>query len=406
VESETVTRAGSDSDGDTDGNGDSGGDGDSDDDRSRSRRQTGSSSLMTPTDERQVLVVGDGIAGLAVTATLRHVGYDPVLLARPDRTYPSRLAALHPAGQSLLADVTADPLRAGDAEAVRLCPDGGREGTAPVERGHPVALTTDDLRTRLTTAVPDDAVREEGVRTLEREGNALRVRFESGVREWFDLVVAADGPGSTVRAVRDAPLRTDSVMQVEARLDADTETAQSPREVWTERGLVQAVPHPHGGYLVRLTGPAFPADDQSPGDRVRRAVDALDGGELVPSDLSAVRRTEVAQCPPGGSHWGDGRVVYCGGAALPLAPATGLGATLALADARVFADELLVGPSAVADAVDAYGRQRRRHVDRLREAAESRPEGREGPSPALASVSRFRSASARGGDLLADPNAL
>jgi len=399
--------ADSDSDGDRDADSDGDRDADSDDGRSGPRTRTGVRSLMTSTDDRQVLVVGAGIAGLAVTATLRHVGYDPVLLAESDRTHPSRLALLHPLGRSLLDDVTADQVRPDDPGVVRLDCGDGRDGTGSAERRQPVVLTSDALGGRLGGAVPDDAVRDDGVRALEPEGSALRVRFESGVREWFDLVVAADGPGSTVRAVRDASLDTDHAVQVEARLDADGAGATAPREVWTDRGFLQAVPHPDGGNLVRLTGAAF-TDDRSPADRLRRAVDAVDRGELDPSDLAAVRQTEVAQCRPGGGHWGDGRIACCGGTALSQAPATGLRATLALADARVFADELLAGPAAVGDAVDAYGRRRRRHLERLREvdADGTQPGDHEDVNTTLASIRRFRSASRVGGDLLVDSKTL
>jgi 2-polyprenyl-6-methoxyphenol hydroxylase-like FAD-dependent oxidoreductase len=87
-------------------------------------------------------------------------------------------------------------------------------------------------------------------------------------------------------------------------------------------------------------------------------------------------------------------------------PATGLGVTLALTDARVLADELLAGPHAVTDALAAYGRRRRRYVDRLCDAAGSVPEEGSNGEPALASARCFRSANVGAGDLLADTGAL
>jgi 2-polyprenyl-6-methoxyphenol hydroxylase-like FAD-dependent oxidoreductase len=379
-----------------------------DDGGSTPRTRLAVDSLMTSTDDRQVLVVGAGVAGLAVTATLRRTDYDPVLLTEPGPTHASRLAILHPVGRALLDDLTADTLRAADTDVVRLDAGAGRDGPGPAGEYQSVALPTDALADRLGGVVPEEAVRAEGVRTVERERSALRVRFESGVREWFDLVVAADGPGSTVREIRGGSFDAEHTVQVEARLDAEAEPAPAPRAVWTDQGFVQTVPHPQGGSLVRLTGPAFAADDNSPEDRVHRAVEALGRPELGPAGPTAVRRTEVAQSPPDGGHWSDGRVAYCGGAALSQAPATGLGATLALADARVFADELLAGPSAVDDAIAAYGRRRRRHLDRFREVdtGGSHTEAGVDVTPALASVRRFRSANRVGDDLLADADGL
>jgi len=389
------------------------------------------SPLVTAADDRQVLVVGDGIAGLAVTATLRRAGYDPVVLADRNHTHPSRLAILHPLTRSLLDELAGETTWTGDlgtsdSGTVRLDRRGDSNGDRVGEGRPPVAISADTLRSRLAVAVPDDAVREDGIRDLEREGDALRVRFESGVREWFDLVVAADGPGSGVRAVRDATLHTDHAVQAEARLERGRETPPTRRETWTEHGLVETVSYPDGDTHVRLTGSTLAADEHPPTDRVCRALGTLDRtdetrdestseGEneddgppdrVGQSELVEVRQTEVAQCRLDGGHWGNDRVAYCGRAALPQAPATGLATTFALADARVLVDELVAGPSAVADAVEAYGRRRRRYVDRFQEVVESSSNDEGDANAALASLSRFRAASAGGGRLLTDTDAL
>jgi len=66
----------------------------------------------------------------------------------------------------------------------------------------------------------------------------------------------------------------------------------------------------------------------------------------------------------------------------------------------------VAGPSAVADAVEAYGRRRRRYVDRFQEVVESSSNDEGDANAALASLSRFRAASAGGGRLLTDTDAL
>ncbi|MEF8853784.1 MAG: hypothetical protein V5A28_15420 [Haloarculaceae archaeon] len=349
-------------------------------------------------DDRQVLVVGGGLPGLAVGAALRRAGYDPVVLTEPDRTPPSELATLHPTGRSLrdrFATGTGDAAGSGSVE--RAVNETGGDGA---DRRHcPVVMTAEAVRAWLAATVPEDACRTDALRDVEREGDVLRVRFASGVREWFDLVVAADGPASTVRATRDGSLGAVDAAQVETRLAAGLDAAAG-RGTWTGDALVETLPHPDDGALVRVTTDRIPRSE-SPSAYLRRVVDALDGLEAGGS-ADAIART-VTQVDDGG-EWADGRIAYCGAAALPQAPATGLRTTLALADAKVLADELMAGPSSVAAAVAAYGRRRRRHVERLRESVGDRPDG-SGPDP-LGSIRRDRSVSAGRCDALADVGAL
>jgi 2-polyprenyl-6-methoxyphenol hydroxylase-like FAD-dependent oxidoreductase len=334
---------------------------------------------VTPRDDRQVLVVGEGVAGLAVAAALRGAGYDPVLLAVDDREPPSRLAALHPVGRSLFDRLTVGRDQAAEATPVALAADGDSGADSPV------GVAADALDATLAASVPGDAVRDDGIRSLERDGGALRVGFASGVREWFDLVVAADGPGSSVRALRGQSVDTTEATQVEARVPTSG-TAVAARGVWTDDGLCELLPDPGGGALVRVTTDRSAGDE--PGTRARCALDRFEwAGAREP--VGAVART-VTQSS-GDGRWADGRVAYCGPAACPQAPATGLRTTLALADARVLADELLAG-SSVETAVASYARRRRRHLEALRESASGdRGAGAAPADGALAAVGRDRS---------------
>jgi hypothetical protein len=126
-----------------------------------------------------------------MAATLRHAGYDPVVLSGGERVLPSRLAVLHPVGQALFDQLATDDPTSGHG-VVRL-DDAAEPGDGRLDGGPPVAVEAATFGTRLQRLVPDSAVREDGVRRLERERDVLRVWFESGVREWFDLVVVAGG---------------------------------------------------------------------------------------------------------------------------------------------------------------------------------------------------------------------
>jgi 2-polyprenyl-6-methoxyphenol hydroxylase-like FAD-dependent oxidoreductase len=270
--------------------------------------------------------------------------------------------------------------RTTDATPVALATDDG-DGT-----DSPVGVAADDVDAALAATVPGGAVRADGLRSIERDDGALRVRFASGVREWFDLVVAADGPASVVRTLRDESVDTVDATQVEARVATGGDTSGA-RAAWTDQGLREMLPRPGGGALVRVTTDR--PDRGEPRARVRRALDRFEGLDAR-GQVEAVTRT-VTQAS-GDGQWANGRVAYCGPAACPQAPATGLGTTLALADARVLADELLAG-SSVTTAVASYARRRRRHLESLRESA-SRDFG-PGDTPAdgdLAAIRRDRSA--------------
>lgn len=308
---------------------------------------------MTARDDRQVLVVGDGVAGLAVTATLRRAGYDPILLSGGDRVPVSRVARLHPVGRGLLDQIA----RSTETAPVECGPSGTDEADGPV------CVPADSVDAGLAAAVPDDAVRADGLQHLERDGEALRVQFESGVREWFDLVVAADGPDSTVRALRDSSVDAVDATQVEARVTTDSGVGNR-REAWTDDGLVEVLSSPDCDGFVRLTTDR--SVDESSTGRLRRGLDRIDGVDVC--DLTDTVTRTVTQASADG-QWADGRVAYCGSAACPQAPATGLRTTLALADARVLADELVAGPSSVVTAAGSYARRRHRHVRVIRESA-------------------------------------
>jgi hypothetical protein len=237
----------------------------------------GTGSLAPSTDDRQMLVVGAGLAGLAMAATLRHAGYDPVVLSGGERVLPSRLAVLHPVGQALFDQLATDDPTSGHG-VVRL-DDAAEPGDGRLDGGPPVAVEAATFGTRLQRLVPDSAVREDGVRRLERERDVLRVWFESGVREWFDLVVVAGGPDSTVHGLGESSPETDPALQVETRVDGGHASLAPSRGVWTDEGLVQTFPHPDGGW-TDATGPAD--SDDSPLAWVgrylsasRRASDAL-----------------------------------------------------------------------------------------------------------------------------------
>lgn len=344
-----------------------------------------------------MVVEGLTVAGLAAAAVLRRAGYDPVVVGS-DHDPASRLSIVSPRAFGLLdalgaaPTVRADGIRTGSVSVWRTDGRGWtdrlliggerRERGQGREREPPVVCRTATLRRALCGTVPAESVdRDRRIEALEPRADAVVVAFADGVREPFDLVVRATPrsdattPGASLRGV-------------------EVETARPPRPIdaWGPRSVAQALPDPGaegaGGVLRIATTAADPVA------RLRAGA----WPPAMPADAGAPASVDVRQLErPGTGTWGEGRIVRCGAAATPVAPATGLGAALGLADARALGIEL-ARDATVAEAVDAYARRRRRAVAALfaRRAADAGgPTGYppvDGPTP-LSAVATLRAAS-------------
>ncbi len=340
--------------------------------------------------DRQVLVVGDTVVGLALTLLLERAGYDPVLVAGPQTPDPSRLASLWPPARQVLdaagVDVEAFSC-AVDSVAVR---PGPREETTVLARGPdapapPVFARTTTLRRRLAAHLPDArGVQDRTVDSVSRRDGGLVVGFDDGVREWFDVAVDASGWGGPLRAGGDPSPGTDGgtgtvtpLTQYEVPVEAGTArngTSASGfarvHEVWQPGALVQSLPRPGGsGYLLRVTTthdtPAVPAGT------VRETLPETAARVPDLSDVEPAGVRQVASLPadPARSWWGRGRVAFCDGAACPFPPASGVRVSAGIEDALALVSQLARGPRTTAEAVDAYAARRARRVGTLARSA-------------------------------------
>ena len=352
---------------------------------------TGDDPLGGPPD-RQVLVVGDGPAGLTLTTFLASAGFEPVIVGGDDPEPATR--HLPPATLDLLADVGVAEGVAAVAEPVRSFSvvDAGDPGT-PTTRStdtdarEPVVVRADRLCDRLRERLPDHTVeRDRSVETIrEREGAAV-VEFHDGVREWFDVVVVTaartvEGSGATT---------TPRITERELTVEADELPPHHLRDVWHRNGLVQRFPSPgEPGARLRVTTTeplpeSWLADSDWPGvPGVRADTSGATEWRAVPQFLDA---TAV-----GSGWWGSGHVPRCGRAGLPVAAATGLRTALAVEDAWTLASVLVDGPSSVRGAVDAYASRRSRRLSAVLGGVEPRGDGQP-DSAELRAVGRLRTA--------------
>lgn len=333
--------------------------------------------IGAPSD-RQVLVVGDGPAGMALGRLLARAGIDPVVVGGRDSADGSGLTLLTPAlGRLLGALGIAGQLRdRGDAvERVTVDRSDGQADETVLsgdpDRPAPAVVRTHDLRRALGDGLPGGrAGRGRHVEALARRERGVEVTFDDGVREWFDVVVDARAAAHPLGVGDDRdPAASTALAQWEVPAGTGGPDGGRLRALWCPNALAQSIPRPDGsGGLLRITasGPdaaatgGAPRPDDLLADLPASLADRIDG-----DDASVVRQAGGRPADAGPGRWGDGRVARCGAAAFPVAPASGLGPTLAVADAWVLAEELVRGPASAPAVVAAYARRRSRRTTAL-----------------------------------------
>ncbi|NYE35358.1 2-polyprenyl-6-methoxyphenol hydroxylase-like FAD-dependent oxidoreductase [Nocardioides cavernae] len=300
-----------------------------------------------------VLIVGAGLAGSAAAWHLDRTGWQ-VTVVEPTASVPeSFLLQLDETAQAMMSTMGADDLvRSSSAPSPRVSM---RWGKNRVRRTH---FSSGDMRLAVRhelvagvrDMIPGTAIMKIGLRlsALDHTAWGLTATFDDGSRESYDLVVGADGIGSTVRRLMFGPdqpyLYRNGLahiwFKVRARTPADTAVVASRHGVaW------QIYPYPDPRTTLALAAMELPdGAHKDPGDLSARCAqlvrelghDLDEVADAVATVDPYISRFTQVRMPT----WSTGRAVLIGDAAHCVDPLSGLGAHASLLDASVLAHSL------------------------------------------------------------------
>lgn len=338
----------------------------------------------------RVLVVGAGIAGLAMVRALRLAGFRPEIVERLPSTDDAPGGIYLPGNAAralrrLALDGPVRPLgqvihrqRFLDAAGGQLCEVDLSSLWAGV--GECRALPAAELHRVLLTGAGGGVRYDTEIRAVDLAPASAVVTFANGEQAEYDLVIGADGRRSSVRALvaLDGTVRPAGQVVYRAVVTGGPNVTEWTGQLGQRAGFVVI---PMGGRRLYChadeAGTALPAD---PLARVREIFGTYGGP--VPAILDRLERIEAtltAEVQLG--RWSRGRVVLAGDAAHATAPTLAQGAAMALEDAVVLAESLRTS-SSVEAALAAYESRRRPRTKWVLDRTRDRDRTRDVP-PAL-----------------------
>ena len=328
-------------------------------------------------EDTDILIVGGGVAGLALAGFLERDGYRPTVVERSGEGDGSGWAiGLRPNGVSVLdkLGVLDEALARGSmSEEVGIRTSDGASTTVPTREGM-LALHRSDLIEVLRGALSRSEVRREtSPQNFETDRGSVEVGFGQGT-EPYDIVVGADGIGSWVGSeMLDTEVVRRSTVTWSFRVPSSAEPVLPPNLVSLfAPGTGAIADEVNGRALVNISTKLPPAETPQPPalDLLRDVADDI--GWRIPDyvgtldDTSEVyfRRDYEVTAP----SWHSQNAVLVGDAAHAVHPIVAAGATLALEDGYVLADEL-VSESDPSYAFASFEKRRRARVKTVRKAA-------------------------------------
>ncbi|NIK32536.1 FAD-dependent monooxygenase [Xanthomonas arboricola] len=313
---------------------------------------------------RRILITGASVAGNTMAWALAQQGFDVIVV--------EQTAQFRDGGQNIdVRGVGREVLQRMGLEQAALDHGTGEEGTAWVDdHGHAVAtFKTDDMDGDGPTAELEilrgdlarllyDAARQKAeyrfgdrIASIDDDGEAATVHFQSGRSDRFDAVIVAEGVGSATRELLFPGENDPRWMDLTIAYFTIARTADDDR-LWrwyhaTGGRSISLRPDQHGTTRAMLSLQKAPEGEQDwdlatqkaylrerfadAGWQAARVLDGMDTTDDFYFD--ALRQVRMPR-------WHAGRVVLTGDAAWCATPLAGIGATLAVTGGYVLANEI------------------------------------------------------------------
>lgn len=308
----------------------------------------------------KVLIVGAGIGGLTLAAYLQKYGIKPIVIEKAAQWKTiGYIIGLFPNGVRILDGINAaGQLKRKGAVIPEYCVKDGSGNTIleisfrewQQKYGPFIEVERDTLHRILRNLNKKTKIRmNTTIKSLQQTNAGVEVIFSNNKKEFFDVVVGADGINSQIR----------SFVQPEAKKDYSGFTFWA---LWAPKGLgfptsinyyfgngklFAVFPTKNSKYVCALF--ALPAKHHKFDDSTKSAEFLrkrfCDMGGIVPEILNNLPEnpSEIYHNDDNEVHlsnWYQGRVVLLGDSIHALSPILGMGASMAMEDAYVLAEEL------------------------------------------------------------------
>jgi 2-polyprenyl-6-methoxyphenol hydroxylase-like FAD-dependent oxidoreductase len=335
---------------------------------------------------RKVVVVGGGLGGLTAALALRRDGHDVVVLERRSTLEEAGAGiSLWPNAVRVLRDLGVGP--ALEASAIThgratIRTQRGRQLSASdmgaIEQRFAAPLSVVHRRHLLDVlraAVGEDALRLGASCTgVVQDGGTATALLEGGEQVEGDLVIAADGVGSRLRAalLPSATPRDTGIVAWRTVVPANgVDVAAVTGEAWGGGQLFGAAQLTEDRLYWFASARASGSEDGSDAAEHAMLLERFAAWHApIPAIIAAtppeaIIRTPLRELAPLGT-WVSGRVALLGDAAHAMLPNLGQGGCQAIEDAEALAASL-AGGAQVPEALRAYERARKPRAEQIAE---------------------------------------